>query len=126
MIQEVVVCPAACPSDTQSALPAALVRARRIKRLGLASSSVLLGASGLAAALTGNIHSPLAPDALAAAACAATAVPLATLAAAKAVLGDDLHVEFYDMQPYVEWVPVSGRSCCAGAVEVTPAPAGFA
>ncbi len=118
--------PAACPSDTQSALPAALVRARRVKRLGLASSSLLLGASSLAAALTGNIHSPLAPDALAAAACAAIAVPWATLAAAKSALGDDLHIEFHDRRPYVEWVPVSGRSCCAGALEVTPAPASFA
>jgi hypothetical protein len=74
----------------------------------------------------GTYTPPLAPDALAAAACAAIAVPLATLAAAKAALGDDLHVEFHDRRPYVEWVPVSGSSCCAGALEVTPAPASFA
>lgn len=46
------------------------------------------------------------------------AVPTIALALAKAVFKDNLHMEFHDGQLHVEWVPVSGTTCGAEAVEV--------
>ena len=75
-------------------------------------------AIGAAAALSSGATLPAPPAWVLQAALAAVSGPLAALAAAKAALADDLHVELHEGQLHVQWVPVSGQACGAEAIQV--------
>ena len=88
-----------------------------MRRAGLLSSSVLF-ACGLVVAVERELYLPALPVWAVAVASTVLAVPTIALALAKAVFKDNLHMEFHDGQLHVEWVPVSGTTCGAEAVEV--------
>ena len=98
-------------------LPPALLRARAVRRAGLAGSGLLL-ATGAAVALSSGAAIPTPPARVLQAALAAIAAPLAALAAAKAALADDLRIELHEGQLHIQWVPVSGQTCRAEAIQV--------
>ena len=75
-------------------------------------------ATGVAVALSSGATLPAPPAWVLPAALAAAAGPLAALAAAKAALADNLHVELHEGQLHVQWVPVSGQTCSAEAIQV--------
>lgn len=74
---------------SSDALPAELVRSRQLKRAGLAFSGFMLAGATTAAGLSGMLHPP--PAALLQAAAAIVVGVPASLAAAKAALGEALH-----------------------------------
>jgi len=74
---------------SSDALPAELVRSRQLKRAGLAFSGLMLAGATTAAGLSGMLHPP--PAALLQAAAAIVVGVPASLAAAKAALGEALH-----------------------------------
>ena len=88
-----------------------------MRRAGLLSSSVLV-ACGLVVAVERQLYLPALPDWAVAGASTVLAVFTIALALAKAVFTDNLHMEFHDGQLHVEWVPTSGTTCKAEAVEV--------
>ena len=75
-------------------------------------------ATGVAVALSSGATLPAPPAWVLPAALAAAAGPLAALAAAKAALADNLHVELHEGQLHIQWVPVSGQTCSAEAIQV--------
>ena len=75
-------------------------------------------ATGVAVALSSGAALPPPPAWVLPAALAATAGPLAALAAAKAALADDLHVELHEGKLHIQRVPVSGQTCSAEAIQV--------
>ena len=98
-------------------MPAHLTRARQLKAAGLTASAAFLAVGGTAAVVSGVAPSEL-PEWLPAAVIAPPASAALALAAAKAVLGDSLWVEWHRGRLYVEMVHRNGQFVTPASIEV--------